>query len=331
MSDSALFMPLERGPSNVHNTKISVVGVGSVGMAAAFAIMLKSVSDTLVLYDIVEDKCNGEVMDLEQSSQYIESCNVVGGTDITKTANSDIVVITAGARQAVGESRLNLVQRNVDIFKNLIPALVEQSPNSILVVVSNPVDVMTYVTWKLSGFPKNRVLGSGTMLDTARFRHILGRKLNVNSSSVHGYIVGEHGDSSVPVWSKVTIGGLNLLEAYPKLGQSDDPDDFQAVHKAVVASAYDIIRMKGYTSWAIGVCCANLCNAILRNRGVVLPVTTCVEGRFGVKDSMFTSVPCVVDSMGVSSMVNLNLSAAEEKLLVASINTLRQTISGIRW
>ncbi|KAH9281858.1 L-lactate dehydrogenase A chain [Echinococcus granulosus] len=270
-------------------------------------------------------------MDLDQGSLFLESCRVIGGKDITKTADSDIVVVTAGARQAVGESRLNLVQRNVDIFKKLIPTLVEQSPKCILVIVTNPVDIMTYVSWKLSGFPQHRVLGSGTMLDTARFRHILGEKLNVHPSAIHGYVVGEHGDSSVPVWSRVTVGGANLCDIYPKIGQAGDPDDFASIHKAVVDSAYEIIRMKGCTAWAIGLCCASLCNAILRNKKIVIPVSTSLKGKLGIKEEVFTSVPCIVDSSGVSAVINLEYSPSEKQSLLASVETLQKIIAGIKW
>ncbi|KAL5106156.1 L-lactate dehydrogenase A chain [Taenia crassiceps] len=319
MSAEGLLLPLERGSCHGHEPKISIVGAGS------------NVANTVVLYDIDADRCNGEVMDLDQGSLFLESCEVIGGNDITKTANSDIVIVTAGARQAVGESRLNLVQRNVEIFKKLIPALVTQSPNCILVIVTNPVDIMTYVSWKLSGFPQHRVLGSGTMLDTARFRHILGQKLNLHPSAIHGYVVGEHGDSSVPVWSKVTVGGVKLSDAYPKLGQAGDPDNFSSVHKAVVDSAYEIIRMKGCTAWAIGLCCASLCNAILRNKKIVIPVSTYLKDKLGIKQDVFTSVPCIIDSSGVSAVVNLEFSPVEKQSLMASVNTLQKIIEDIKW
>nr|ADV35656.1 lactate dehydrogenase A [Taenia solium] len=331
MPGGGLLLPLERGSRHGHEPKISIVGAGSVGTAVAFSIMTKGVTNTVVLYDIDEDRCNGEVMDLDQGSLFLESCRVIGGNDITKTAKSDIVIVTAGARQAVGESRLNLVQRNVEIFKKLIPALVKQSPDCILVIVTNPVDIMSYVSWKLSGFTQHRVLGSGTMLDTARFRHILGQKLNLHPTAIHGYVVGEHGDSSVPVWSKVTVGGVKLVDAYPKIGQAGDPDDFASVHKAVVDSAYEIIRMKGCTAWAIGFCCASLCNAILCNKKIVIPVSTYLKDKLGIKHEVFASVPCVIDSSGVFAVVNLDFSPSEKQSLMASVDTLQAIIADIKW
>nr|CDS18772.1 lactate dehydrogenase protein [Echinococcus granulosus] len=328
MSVEGLLLPLEMERCFGRERKVSVVGAGAVGTAAAFAIMTKGIANTVALYDIDEDRCNGEVMDLDQGSLFLESCRVIG--DITKTADSDIVVVTAGVRQAVGESRLNLVQRNVDIFKKLIPTLVEQSPKCILVIVTNP-GIMTYVSWKLSGFLKHRVLGSGTLIDTARFRHILGEKLNVHPSAIHGYVVGEHGDSSVPVWSRVTVGGANLCDIYPKIGQAGDPDDFASIHKAVVDSGYQMLRMKGRTAWNIGLCCAFLCNVILRNKKIVIPVSTSLKDKLGIKDEVFASVPCIVDSSGVSAVINLEYSPSEKQSLLASVETLQKVITGIKW
>ncbi|KAM7536736.1 hypothetical protein Aperf_G00000082067 [Anoplocephala perfoliata] len=314
MGDGKLLLPLEEGKVHFHNTKISV-----------------SVANTVVLYDIDANKCDGEVMDMDQGSQFLDSAKVIGGPDITKTKDSDIVVITAGARQAVGESRLNLVQRNVDIFKTLVPSLVKQSPNAFFVVVTNPVDIMTYVAWKFSGFPQNRVMGSGTLLDTARFRHILGKKLHISPNAVHGFVIGEHGDSSLPVWSSVTIGCSRLTEVYPNVGKPNDPENFAAVHKEVVQSAYEIIKLKGNTAWAIGLCSASLCSSILKNKGEVLPVTTCLKGEYGISDNVFTSVPCVINGKGVNAVVNLKLSAEEKEKLLASIKCLQDIIAGIKW
>ncbi|CDI96497.1 lactate dehydrogenase protein [Echinococcus multilocularis] len=326
MSVEGLLLHLAKGLRFAFERKVSVVGAGAVGTAVAFAGMTKGIANTVALYDIDEDRCNGEVMDLDQGSLFLESCRVIG--DITKTADSDIVVVTAGARQVVGESRLNLVQRIVDIFKKLIPALVESSPNCILVIVTQS----RWVFWPaLSGFPQHRVLGSGTLIDTARFRHILGEKLNVHPSAIHGYVVGEHGDSSVPVWSRVTVGGANLCDIYPKIGQAGDPDDFASIHKAVVDSGYQMLRMKGRTAWNIGLCCAFLCNAILRNKKIVIPVSTSLKDRLCIKDEVFASVPCVVDSSGVSAVINLEYSPSEKQSLLASVETLQKVIAGIKW
>ncbi|VDL60776.1 unnamed protein product [Hymenolepis diminuta] len=331
MSDGRLTFPQEGDSTCLHDTKVTVVGCGSVGSAVAFALVTKGVANTVVIYDIAKDRCEGEVMDMEQGCQFIDSCKVIGGADITTTKDSDIVVITAGARQEVGESRLNLVQRNVDIFKKLIPQLAKESPKAFFVVVANPVDIMTYVTWKFSGFPKNRVMGSGTMLDSARFKHILGKKLHMSPNAVHGFVIGEHGDSSVPVWSSVTVGCARLTDIYPQCGKPNDPDNFAAVHHEVVQSAYEIIRLKGNTAWAIGLCCSALCSSILKNKGEVIPVTTCIKGQFGITGDVFTSVPCVINCHGIGSVIKLDLNEEEKSRLMKSVETLDSIIKGIKW
>ncbi|KAM7539017.1 hypothetical protein Aperf_G00000052199 [Anoplocephala perfoliata] len=331
MTEPSILVPLAPNVHTKPRTKVSIVGVGSVGMAIGFSIMTKGLANTLALIDYDENKVKGEVLDMQHGSQFLHTCNVIGGKEYSYTVHSDVVFIAAGVRQAVGESRLNLIQRNVEIYKTIIPEVVKHSPNCIIVVVSNPVDVLTYVTWKLSGLPRNRVIGSGTILDSARFRHMLGQKLDLAASSIHGYIIGEHGDSSVAVWSRVSVGGVNLSTIYPKFGEEGDPNNFAAVHKDVIDSAYEIIRLKGYTSWAIGLCCANLCAALLNDRNIVIPVTTNVKGLYGINDDVFLSMPCVVNSNGVTSVVNLSLTDSEKAKLHHSAKTLSETAAGIKW
>lgn len=193
------------------------------------------------------------------------------------TAGSRLCIITAGARQRPGESRLDLVQRNTDIFKGIIPKLIEYSPNTILLVVSNPVDILTYVAWKLSGLPKNRVLGSGTNLDSSRFRFLMSQRLNIAPTSCHGWIIGEHGDSSVPLWSGVNVAGVRLRELNPLVGTAQDPEKWCDLHTEVVNSAYEVIKLKGYTSWAIGLSVASLVSSIFSNTNNVHAVSTLVN------------------------------------------------------
>ncbi|VDM30288.1 unnamed protein product [Hydatigera taeniaeformis] len=309
--------------------KVTVVGGGSVGMACAFAIMMKALPISLLFFRT--EKVKGEVMDLEQGQQFLNNCRIQGGSDHALSAGSDIIVITAGVRQQPGESRLNLVQRNTDIYKDLIPSLVKHSPDAVLLVVSNPVDIMTYVTWKLSGFPRNRVLGSGTTLDSARFRFFLAQRFGVDPQSVHGIIIGEHGDSSVAVWSKVTVGGCNLSSINPAIGTDSDTENFGQVHKDTVGAAYEIINRKGYTAWAIGVSTWKIVDLILNNKNAVIPVTTAVKGLYGITDDAFLSLPCVVGATGVASVVNIPLDDAEITSLQKSAQLLRETTDGINW
>ncbi|MFT7816912.1 L-lactate dehydrogenase B chain isoform X1 [Arapaima gigas] len=317
-----LTTPLASGPAEPPWNKVSVVGVGQVGMACAVSILLRELCDELALVDVIEDRLKGEQMDLLHGSVFIKTPKILADKDYAVTANSRLVVVTAGVRQQEGESRLNLVQRNVNVFKHIIPQIVKYSPNCIILVVSNPVDVLTYVTWKLSGLPKHRVIGSGTNLDTARFRYLMGEKLGVHSSSFDGWVLGEHGDSSVPVWSGTSVAGVNLQKLNPDIGRDNDKEDWKAVHKDVVDSAYTVIKLKGFTNWAIGFSVANLVESMMKNLGRVHPVSTMVQGMYGISDEVFLSLPCVLNSGGVNSIINMTLADDETDRLRKSASTL---------
>jgi L-lactate dehydrogenase len=219
---NVMFEPMfEANPSEIsikRTSKITVVGVGNVGMACAQTILTQDLTDELALVDILPDKLRGEMLDLQHAAAFLPRAKIVAHTDYAITAESDICIVTAGARQREGESRLTLVERNVSFFKQIIPQLAKYSPNAILLIIANPVDALTYVSRRLSGFPTNRVIGSGTNLDSSRFRWILADRLEVNAQNVHGYIVGEHGDSSVPLWSSVNVAGVPLLHLLQNKG-----------------------------------------------------------------------------------------------------------------
>nr|XP_004651166.1 L-lactate dehydrogenase A-like 6B [Jaculus jaculus] len=304
-----------------HN-KVSIVGCGSVGMACALGVLTKGLADELALVDMDGDKLQGELMDLQHGSAFIRMPHVVCSTDYKVTAHSKIVVITAGARQEKGESRLNLVQRNVTIFKLVIASILKHSPRCKLIVVSNPVDILTYVAWKLSAFPRNRVIGSGCNLDTARFRFLMGQRLGIHADSCHGWVLGEHGDSSVPVWSGVNVAGVPLKELNSALGTSHDPERWGDVHKDVVASAYQIIKMKGYTSWAIGLSVVDLIETILKNLRRTHPVSTIIKGLYGVNEEVFLSLPCVLGENGITDIIMIKLTPEEEAQMRKSAETL---------
>ncbi|KAM3926049.1 L-lactate dehydrogenase A chain-like [Leptodactylus fuscus] len=302
--------------------KITIVGVGQVGMACATSVLQKELTDELALVDILEDKLKGEMMDLQHGSLFLKTPKIVASKDYSVTANSRLVVITGGVRQQEGESRLNLVQRNVEVFKFIVPQVVKYSPDCIILVVSNPVDIMTYVTWKLSGLPRSRVIGSGTNLDSARFRYLIAEKLGIHTSSCHAYVLGEHGDSSVPVWSGVNVAGVSLKSFNPDIGTDKDPENWKAVHKQVVDSAYEVIKCKGYTNWAIGMSVADLAESITKNLGRVHPVSTMVKGFYGIDNEVFLSLPCVLGSNGLIDVVNQKLQDAEAAQLKSSADTL---------
>jgi L-lactate dehydrogenase len=323
-----LFKPVAETKASSSN-KVTVVGIGAVGMATAFSILTQNVSSEVALIDMFEDKLKGEMLDLQHGSNFLKNAKITASTDLAVSAGSRLVIVTAGARQKEGETRLDLVQRNTDIFKGLIPKLVQHSPDAIFLIVSNPCDILTYVAWKLSGLPKNRVIGSGTNLDSSRFRFLLAQRLNVAPTSVHGWIIGEHGDSSVPVWSGVNVAGVRLREINPNAGCESDTEEWGKLHKSVVDAAYEVIKLKGYTSWAIGLSCADLASAIFRNTNAVKAVSTLVEGIHGIDKEVFLSVPCVLNSQGVTSIVKQKLTDEEVNKLQASANLMDSVQKGI--
>ncbi|PNJ47579.1 LDHC isoform 9 [Pongo abelii] len=288
--------------------KITIVGTGAVGMACAISILLKDLADELALVDVALDKLKGEMMDLQHGSLFFSTSKITSGK--------------AGARQQEGETRLTLVQRNVAIMKSIIPTIVHYSPDCKILVVSNPVDILTYIVWKISGLPVTRVIGSGCNLDSARFRYLIGEKLGVHPTSCHGWIIGEHGDSSVPLWSGVNVAGVALKTLDPKLGTDSDKEHWKNIHKQVIQSAYEIIKLKGYTSWAIGLSVMDLVGSILKNLRRVHPVSTMVKGLYGIKEELFLSIPCVLGRNGVSDVVKINLNSEEEALFKKSAETL---------
>lgn len=311
--------------------KITIVGIGQVGMACAFSILAQNISNEVCLMDVCKEKLLGEVMDLQHGSNFLKNPKISAGTDYAASAGSRLCIVTAGVRQKEGESRLSLVQRNTDILKHIIPKLIEYSPDTILLMVSNPVDIMTYVAWKLSGLPKNRVVGSGTNLDSSRFRFLMSQRLGVAPTSCHGWIIGEHGDSSVPVWSGVNIAGVRLRELNPNIGTSEDPEKWNEVHKQVVESAYEVIKLKGYTSWAIGLSTASLASAILRNTSAIVAVSTSVMGEHHIDKDVFLSLPCVLNANGVTSIVKQILTKTEVDQLQNSANIMAEVQAGLKF
>ncbi|XP_039090039.1 L-lactate dehydrogenase A-like 6B [Hyaena hyaena] len=306
----------------VRHNKVSIIGTGSVGMACAVSILLKGLTDELALVDADEDRLKGETMDLQHGSPFVKMPTIASSKDYRVTADSNLVVITAGVRQEKGETRLDLVQRNVAIFKLMISNIIRYSPHCKLIVVSNPVDILTYVAWKLSEFPQHRIIGSGCNLDTARFRFLIGQKLGIHSESCHGWVLGEHGDSSVPVWSGVNIAGVPLKDLNSDIGTDKDPEKWKNIHCGVIASAYEIIKMKGYTNWAIGLSVADLTESILRNLRRVHPVSTIIKGVYGINEEVFLSVPCVLGESGIADLIKVKLSPEEQSHLKKSAETL---------
>jgi L-lactate dehydrogenase len=285
-------------------------------MAIAQTILTQDLADEISLVDAKSDKLRGEMLDLQHAAAFLPRTKIHASVDSSITAGSDLCIITAGARQIPGESRLNLLQRNVSLFKNIIPPLAKYSPDAILLIVSNPVDVLTYVAWKLSGFPANRVIGSGTNLDSSRFRFLIADHLDVNAQDVQAYIVGEHGDSSVALWSSISVGGVPVLSFLDRNQIPYEQETLHKIHKEVVQSAYEVINLKGYTSWAIGYSAANLARSLLRDQRRIHPVSVLAKGFYGITGGdVFLSLPAQLGRGGVLGVTNVHLDDEEAKRL----------------
>lgn len=310
--------------------KVTIVGCGAVGMGCAICLLTQHVTVDLVIFDLMADKLKGEMLDLQQGSLFLHGARISSGDDFEVTAGSKIIIVTAGARQKEGETRLALLQRNVDIMKSIIPGLAKHSPDAIFLIVSNPVDILSYVVWKISGFPKGRVLGTGCTLDSSRFRIMLSEKLEVCSSSVHGWIIGEHGDSSVPVWSSVNVAGVRLTDIDPYIGTERDRFGFKDIHKDVVSSAYEVIKLKGYTSWAIALAVMAICKAMLGTTAEIHSVSVYAQGILGIEEECFISLPATLGIQGVMAIINQSLTREEKEKFLKTAGMLAEKIKDIK-
>ncbi len=304
--------------------KVSVIGAGNVGTATLFALALSGTAEELVLLDQNLDKAEGEVMDIEHGSPFLPSARITATNNYKAVAKSDVVIITAGAKQAKGETRLDLLQRNAAIIKSIVLQIKRHAPNAILLVVANPVDVLTYLAYKYSGFPKQRVIGSGTVLDTARFRSVLGKFFNINPHNVHAYILGEHGDSSFPILSTADVGSIPITK-FPGYHRKK----IQQLHQQVVHAAYTVIQKKGATNSAIAICVNQLVRAILNNTREVFSVSSVLQGEYGLHN-VALNTPSVLGQNGIERELILPLNAAEKTALKKSAAVLKQAIKSVK-
>lgn len=304
--------------------KLGVVGTGLVGSTFAYTVVLRGLASEMVLVDRDPHKAEGEAMDLNHAVPFARPMRVRSG-DYADLAGAVVVCVAAGVGQRPGEDRLSLQQRNVEVMRDVISGIRRYCPDSIILMATNPVDIMTYVAWRLSGYPAGRVLGSGTILDTARLRHLLSDHHRVDPRSVHAHIIGEHGDSEVPVWSLANIAGIRL-ERY----EGYDPVVHQDIFGRVRDAAYEIIRRKKATYYAIAVGLARIVESIVRDENSVLSVSALVEDYHGVSD-IYIGVPAVVGRAGVEKIIELPLSDAEAEAFRRSAGVLRQQIDSIRF
>ncbi len=301
--------------------RVAVVGCGNVGATFAYALQLSGLAAEIVLIDANHAKAEGEAMDLNHSVPLSAPTRVWAGT-YADCASASVTVITAGASQKPGETRLDLVQRNASIFKQIIGSIVQYNPHGMLLVATNPVDILTYASWRYSGLPTNRVIGSGTILDTARFRYLLSEYFRVEPRSVHAYIIGEHGDSEVPVWSLANIAGMRLSVFCEANNAGCTPQDLTDIFQQTRDAAYKIIELKGATYYAIASGLVRIVEAILRDQRTVLSVSSYVDNYYGIQD-VCLSLPTVLNNGGVERVLRLELAPEEVEGLQKSASVLK--------
>ena len=311
----------------VNPRKAAVIGCGFVGSATAFTLMQSRLFSELVLLDVNMEKADGEAKDIAHGIPFAGQMKIYAGT-YDDAADAAIIIITAGANQKPGETRLDLVQKNTAIYQSIIPEIVKRDFGGILLIVSNPVDILTYVALKLSGLPENRVLGSGTVLDTARLKYALGEHLGVDSRSVHSFIIGEHGDSEIAAWSSTNVSGIPLNDFCEMRGHFNHDAAMDAIAEKVKNSAYEIISKKQATYYGIAMSVKRICECIVRNERSILPVSAMMHGEYGIED-ITLSMPAIVGIGGVETHVPSVLSEEEAEKLVESAKKLKEAAKGL--
>ncbi|HUO60569.1 MAG TPA: L-lactate dehydrogenase [Candidatus Acidoferrales bacterium] len=309
-------------------SRVAIVGLGNVGASFAYALLISGLAPEIVLIDANQKKAEGEAMDLNHAVPFLRPVRVWAG-DYADCAGAAVTVICAGAAQRPGETRLDLIGKNARIFASIVPEVVRHNPNGIILIATNPVDVLTYAAWKLSGLDSSRVFGSGTILDTARFRYLLSQHYDVDARSVHGFIIGEHGDSEVPVWSLTNIAGMNLRDYSARQNIPHDDEILKDIFQQTRDAAYKIIDCKGATYYAVASGLVKIVEAILRDQSTVLSVSSLLHGEYGIQD-VCLSLPTVVHRSGVERVLELPLAPDEEAALRASAAVLHQSIESLR-
>ena len=313
---------------NVNPRKAAVIGCGFVGASIAFRFLQQGLFSHLVLLDANQAKAEGEAMDLSDGLPYGAAMEITAGTydDIT---DCSLVVITAGANQKPGETRLDLIGKNIAIMESIIREITARDFGGILLIVSNPVDVLTYAAWKMSGYPRERVIGSGTVLDTGRLKQLVGEHIGVDSRNVHAFIIGEHGDSELAVWSEANVSGLDLEDFCRVRGQTLGAENRERLYREVRDSAYRIIERKGATYYGIAMAVGRIAEAIVKDERAVLPVSAVLDGQYGM-NGLALSLPSVVGRKGLQEILEMPLSEEEREALTASAEQMREAIGALK-
>ncbi|MBU4304618.1 MAG: L-lactate dehydrogenase [Candidatus Omnitrophica bacterium] len=310
--------------------KISIIGCGNVGIRYAYALIISGLARQLVLVDTDRKRVEGEVMDLSHGAPYVSPVEIIAG-DYPDINGSDIVVITAGRKQKAGQTRVDLAKDNVELYRVIIPQIMKYAPQARFLIVSNPVDVLSYVAYKLSAKPSSEVIGSGTVLDSARLRFLLSKHCGIDARNIHAYILGEHGDTEFPVWSRAMIGGVFFKEYCPACKNAqcaDSEEELSKIFSEVRDSAYRIIERKGETSYGIGLAMVRITQAIVNDENAVLPVSALVDGYLGI-NGLYLSLPAIVNRQGISEILRLMLDKKEQADFVRSAVALQKVIKEI--
>lgn len=303
-------------------SRVALIGTGFVGSSYAFALLNQGVTEELVLIDLNKEKSEGDAMDLNHGIAFAPTPTRIWYGDYQDCKDADIVVICAGANQKPGETRLDLVEKNTKIFKSIVEEVMGNGFDGIFLVATNPVDILTYATWKFSGLPKERVIGSGTILDTARFRYVLGDYFQVDARNVHAYIIGEHGDTELPIWSKADIGGKPILDLMAKQEKYNE-EDLNELFESVRDAAYHIIERKGATYYGIAMGLVRLTKAILQNENSILTVSAYLDGEYESED-IYIGVPAIVNRNGIREILELDLNEKESERFHHSVKVLTE-------
>ena len=310
-----------------HTQKCAVIGCGNVGATTAYSLMLSGLFNEIVLIDIDAKRAKGEAEDIAHGIPFNSPVEIYAGS-YSEIDNAGIVIITAGVSQKPGETRIDLIQRNTKVFSSIIDQITSTRFDGMILVVTNPVDILTYVTIALSKFDPKRVLGSGTVLDTARLKQLMGNRLGVDARNIHTFIIGEHGDSELPVWSSANVSGIDIDSYCSNFAQDCNELTLQSTFERVRDAAYSIIEAKGATYYAIAESVKRIVTAIVRDERAILPVSTLLTGQYGISD-VCLGVPCVVGKNGIEEILQIPLSEEEKKRFVRSANALQNAISNI--
>ena len=312
----------------IENSRLAIIGAGAVGSSLAYASLIRGSAREVVLYDIDAARVEAEVLDLAHGTPFTGSSTITGGPDLDLIAGANVVVITAGAKQHPGQTRLDLAEVNVGILKSLMPQLLERAPNAVYVLVTNPCDVLAVAAQRFSGLPSSRIFSSGTVLDSSRLRWRLAERLGLAPSSIHAMIVGEHGDSEFALWSQCRIGPIPIREWLDDNGHAMTGEELDQIAFEVKMAAYKVIEGKGATNYAIGLSGARIVEAVLRDEGVVLPVSSVLDDYRGIS-GVALSVPSIVNAGGVSRVIDVPFSADEERALHTSAEAIRDSLAAL--